>query len=201
MTGQDARPTSTPQVWRLLRCARNDRSGVSLRGVKRRSNLHRLFEMKESYTAMNIIHEIKEEIRAAQREPSNRDLTILALLFLIIPGLIGLYLVFWKGSESGYIWMIVGAVLAVSRLIRPLFKTIYSLWLGFSVILGYFISRALLTIIFFLVLTPTGLIMRLVGKDPMERKWDPEAKSYWIKREEDPRARIWNDMKSNSDII
>ena len=81
---------------------------------------------------MNIIHEIREEIRAAQREPSNRDLTILALLFLIIPGLIGLYLVFWKGSDAGYIWMIVGAALAVSRLIRPLFKTIYSLWLGFS---------------------------------------------------------------------
>ncbi len=133
---------------------------------------------------MNIINEIKEEIQAAQREPSNRDLTILALLFLIIPALIGLYLVFWKGSESGYVWMIVGAVLAVTRLIRPLFKTIYSLWLGFSVILGYFISRALLTIIFFLVLTPTGLIMRLVGKDPMDRKWDPAAESYWIKRED-----------------
>lgn len=134
---------------------------------------------------MNIIHEIREEIRAAQREPSNRDLTILALLFLIIPGLIGLYLVFWKGSGAGYIWMIVGAALAVSRLIRPLFKTIYSLWLGFSVVLGYFISRALLTIIFFLILTPTGLIMWIVGKDPMDRKWDHGAESYWIKREED----------------
>jgi hypothetical protein len=139
---------------------------------------------------MNIIHEIKEEIRAAQREPSNRDLTILALLFLIIPGLSGLYLVFWKGSGAGYIWMIVSAALAVSRLIKPLFKTIYSLWLGFSVILGYFISRALLTIIFFLVLTPTGLIMRIVGKDPMDRKWDPAAESYWIKREEDPNANL-----------
>ncbi len=139
---------------------------------------------------MNIIQDIKEEIQAAQREPSNRDLNILALLFLIIPGLIGLYLVSWKGSEAGYIWMIIGAVLAVSRLIGPLFKTIYSLWLGFSVVLGYFISRALLTIIFFLVLTPTGLMMKLVGKDPMDRKWDPEAKSYWIKREEDPNTNL-----------
>jgi hypothetical protein len=139
---------------------------------------------------MNIIHEIREEIQAAQREPSNRDLTILALLFLIIPGLIGLYLVFWKGSEAGYVWMIVGAVLALSRLIGPVFKTIYSLWLAFSVILGYFVSRALLTIIFFLVLTPTGLIMRIVGKDPMDRKWDREAKSYWIKREADPNANL-----------
>jgi hypothetical protein len=139
---------------------------------------------------MNIIQEIKEEIQAAQREPSSRDLNILALLFLIVPGLIGLYLVFRKGSDAGYVWMIVGAALAASRLIRPLFRTIYSLWLGFSVVLGYFISRALLTIIFFLVLTPTGLIMRLVGKDPMERKWDPTAESYWVKREEDSTSNL-----------
>ena len=139
---------------------------------------------------MSIINEIREEILAAKREPSSRDLTILALLFLIIPGFIGLYYVFWKGSAAGYIWMIAGAVLAVARLITPLFKRIYGLWLGFSVILGYFISRALLTIIFFIVLTPTALIMRLVGKDPMERKWDPAVKSYWIKREEDPNANL-----------
>ncbi len=139
---------------------------------------------------MNVIQEIKDEIRAAQREPSSRDLTILALLFLIIPGLIGLYLIFWKGSAAGYIWMIAGAVLAVTRLITPLFKAIYAVWLGFSVILGYFISRALLTIIFFLVLTPTALIMRLLGKDPMDRKWDSAAKSYWIKREQDPNSNL-----------
>ena len=139
---------------------------------------------------MNIIQEIKDEIQAAQREPSNRDLNILALLFLVIPGLIGLYMVFRKGSDAGYVWMVVGAALAASRLIRPLFKTIYSLWVGFSVILGYFISRALLTIIFVVVLTPTGLIMRLVGKDPMDRKWDPTAESYWIKREDGRSANL-----------
>ncbi len=139
---------------------------------------------------MNIIHEIREEILAAQCEPSSRDLTILALLFLIIPGLIGLYYVFWKGSAAGYVWIVAGVVLAATRVITPLFKAIYGLWLGFSVVLGYFVSRALITIIFFLVLTPTGLIMRLVGKDPMDRKWDPAAKSYWIKREEDPNANL-----------
>jgi hypothetical protein len=139
---------------------------------------------------MNIIQEIKDEIQTAQREPSNRDLNILALLFLIIPALIGLYMVFRKGSDAGYIWMIVGAALAATRLVQPLFRAIYSLWLGFSVILGYFISRALLTIIFFVVLTPTGLVMRLVGKDPMDRKWDTSAESYWIKREDDRSANL-----------
>ncbi len=132
---------------------------------------------------MNIIQEIKDEIRAAYRDPSSRDLNMLALLFLVIPGVIGAYQLFLKGSRSGYVWMAVGLVLCLCRLIPPLFRLIYRLWLSFSVVLGYFISRILLTIIFFLVIMPTGLTMRLFGNDPMERKLDPAAPSYWQKKE------------------
>ncbi len=139
---------------------------------------------------MGIIAEIKEEIRAVYREPTSRDLTILAALFLVIPGLIGSYLAFWKGSYSGYYWLGVGVGLAVLRFIPPLFRRIYRIWLSFSVILGYFVSRIILTLIFVLVVIPTGIIMRLVGKDPMERKWDSAAPSYWIKRDEQPEQTV-----------
>jgi hypothetical protein len=60
---------------------------------------------------------------------------------------------------------------------------VYRLWVSFSVILGYFVSRLLLTIIFVVVMVPTGLIMRVVGKDPMDRKLDPQATTYWKKRD------------------
>jgi hypothetical protein len=133
---------------------------------------------------MNIIQDITDEIQAAWREPSSKDLNLLAALFLVIPGAIGCYLAFWKASGNGYVWIAVGLVLALSRLVPPLFRAIYKLWLGFSVILGYFISRIILTIVFFIVLTPTGLIMRMVGKDPMERKRDPAAPSYWKPKEQ-----------------
>lgn len=132
---------------------------------------------------MRIIAEIREEILAAAVEPSSRDMNILAALFLVLPGLIGAYLAFWKGSSTGYVWIGVGAALAATRAIGPLFQIVYRLWIGISVILGYFVSRILLTIIFFLVLVPTGFIMRLVGRDPMERKLDPKGSSYWKKRE------------------
>ena len=59
---------------------------------------------------MNIIQEIKEEMRAAYRDPSTRDLNVLALLFLILPALIGAYQLFLKGSSSGYVWMAAGLV-------------------------------------------------------------------------------------------
>jgi len=57
---------------------------------------------------LSIVQEIREEIKGAFIEPSSRDLTKLAALYLIIPGLIGSYLLFWKaqhraagGSVSG----------------------------------------------------------------------------------------------------
>lgn len=131
---------------------------------------------------MSIISEIKEEIRSVRREPSSRDLNILALLFLILPAAYGCLQLFVKGNPKGYIWIGVGIALAVCRLIPPLFRAIFHFWVGFSVVLGYFVSRILLTIIFFLVLTPTGFIMRLLGKDPMDRRRDPEGQSYWIAR-------------------
>jgi len=134
---------------------------------------------------MNIIQDIRDEIQAAWREPSGRDLNLLAMLFLVIPGAIGCYLAFWKGSSNGYVWIGAGVALGLSRFIPPLFKSIYKLWLGFSVVLGYFISRIILTIVFFIVLTPMALIMRILGRDPMERKLDPAASSYW-KRKEQP---------------
>ncbi len=132
---------------------------------------------------MNIIEEIKQEVRLASVEPSRRDLNILALLFFAIPSAIGAWQL-WKGNSGGWIWIAVGAVLVISRLFPPLFRRIYRLWIGFSVVLGFFVSRILLTIIFFVVITPTGIIMKLMGKDPMDRKFDPKVTSYWKRKEQ-----------------
>jgi hypothetical protein len=131
---------------------------------------------------MNIINEIREEIKLAYVEPTAKDLNILALVFLVVPGIVG-GLALWKGSFKGWYWIGAGVALATIRLIPPLFRAIYRVWVSMAITVGYFVSRIILTIIFFLVMTPLGLIMALVGKDPMERKIDPEASSYWLARE------------------
>lgn len=133
---------------------------------------------------MSIISEIRDEINIAlAQEPKSRDLTILALLLLLIPGLIGSYKVFLKGADSGWYWIAAGVIIAASRLIPPFFRAFFRVWVSMAVTLGYFVSRILLTIVFVVVMIPTGLIMRVVGKDPMERKLDPAAETYWIERE------------------
>lgn len=133
---------------------------------------------------MNIIHEIREEIRAAAVVPTNRDMNILAALFLLIPCAIGAHLIYWRDSFYGWVWIAIGIALFASRFIPPLFRYIFSKWVALSIVIGYFISRILLTLIFFLVITPTGFLMKLFGKDPMDRKIDNKVQSYWIKHEE-----------------
>ena len=49
--------------------------------------------------------------------------------------------------------------------------------------LGTIVTAIILTIVFLIAIVPIGLVMRLFGRDPMQRKWDPEATTYWVQRE------------------
>jgi hypothetical protein len=133
--------------------------------------------------AMNIIQDIRDEIENTYVEPTSRDLTLLAVVFLVALGLIGAYFLFWRGSSTGYYVIGAGVLLAVSRVFTAFFRRVYLAWVVFALVLGYFVSRVILTILFFGIVLPTGLLMRLFGKDPMDRKFDSAAPSYWIRRE------------------
>jgi hypothetical protein len=134
---------------------------------------------------MNPIKEIKEEFHSAWKEPSSKEMTMLAVLFLVLFGVLGSYYLFWKGSWSGYVLIGAGIFLCLCRLVPPLFRRVFRLWIGLAITLGYIVSRVLLTLLFYVAVLPTGLLMRLFGKDPMERKRDPAVPSYWSKREYD----------------
>ena len=66
-----------------------------------------------------------------------------------------------------------------SKLLTPLNK----LWFKFGIKLGAIIAPIVMTIIFFLIVTPIGLFMRLIGKDLLKKQYDKKKKSYWIKRD------------------
>ncbi len=65
-----------------------------------------------------------------------------------------------------------------SKVLTPLNK----IWFKFGILLGKIVSPVVLVIIFFLVVTPTGLIMRMLGKDLLKLKKN-KNKTYWIKKE------------------
>jgi len=74
------------------------------------------------------------------------------------------------------------AFLAVS-LIRPaLLGPLNRLWLKFGALLHSITSPIILGVMFYLLIMPIGLFMRLLGKDLLRLKTDPQAPSYWIQR-------------------
>ncbi len=62
-------------------------------------------------------------------------------------------------------------------------KLVYIAWMSLALGLGLVVSSILLTVFFYVVITPIGLIARLAGKDFLSLKMEPAAKSYWQARE------------------
>jgi len=60
-------------------------------------------------------------------------------------------------------------------------KSIYKVWMKLTIPLGWVMTRAILSILFFLVITPIGLVRRIFGKNPLDLKFNREdTNSYWI---------------------
>ena len=118
---------------------------------------------------------------------SNRSFGIVFfVVFLIIaiyPLINGNDLRLWSLIIS-IIFLILGLV--NSKILNPLNK----LWFKFGIFLGKIISPVIMGIIFFLVVTPIGLIMRLLRKDVLNLKYN-KNKSYWIEKK-GPKSKMKN---------
>lgn len=63
---------------------------------------------------------------------------------------------------------------------KRLLKSLYKIWLAFGLLLGRLMNPMILTIVYAAVMLPTALIMKCCGKDPMRRRFDPAARTYWL---------------------
>ena len=111
--------------------------------------------------------------------PSNRNFGIVfSIVFLIIslwPLLSQNEIRIWSLALSG-IFLILGIV--NSKLLLPLNK----IWFRFGILLGNIIAPLVMGLVFFLVVTPTGIIMRFLGKDLLNLKKNNKIKTYWIEK-------------------
>lgn len=79
----------------------------------------------------------------------------------------------------------VGVVFIVSATVYPpALREVRAGWLILAHGMGWVNTRVLLTLFYYLVISPVGLAMRLFGRDPLDRRWSPDQPSYWTKREE-----------------
>jgi len=62
-------------------------------------------------------------------------------------------------------------------------KLLYSWWMKLAALLAWINTRLILTVLFFLVFTPVGIILRLLKNDPLERRFEKGSLSYWRRKE------------------
>jgi hypothetical protein len=104
---------------------------------------------------------------------------VFAVVFLVIAG--------WPLFHGEAIrWWAAGvaAMFALVALVKSvLLAGLNRLWMKLGILLGKVVSPIALGILFYVVITPIGVMIRLSGKDPLRLKFDPDADSYWIPRE------------------
>ncbi len=118
------------------------------------------------------------------RDPSPKQLTWFGLVWTLFLGLVG-GLALWAGGwpAATLLWTLAAAVPVVGRLRPGLMRSIYLAVAYASFPIAYLVSQLVLAGVYYLVLAPTGLLLRLFGHDPMLRRFDHGAKTYWSRRE------------------
>ena len=108
------------------------------------------------------------------------------LLFFIVFLGFGLWPI-TKGESINLILSLISLVFLIlgilnSKILTPLNK----IWVKFGEILGLFVAPIVMVIIYFLILTPISILVRIFGKDLLKIKFSNKVNSYWIKRHKKP---------------
>ncbi len=120
--------------------------------------------------------------------PSRKDLRIFAALQVLFFAFIAWSV--WRRTGSTTIagWIVaISVVVGIVGVIAPAaIRWIYVGWMIAVFPIGWVVSHTIIAAVYYLVITPIGLIMRMSGRDPMDRRFDPAAKTYWQVRPPTP---------------
>ena len=126
-----------------------------------------------------MFEEIKN-IKTGKKEIRNFGITF-GIIFLVIAGFL-----FFKEKESYQLFFYLAGSFFCCGFIAPaILKPIYLVWMIFAVVLGWIMTRLVLSVLYFLIVTPIGLIPRLFGKQFLDLKWDKKTATYWNYRSEE----------------
>lgn len=118
----------------------------------------------------------------AQQEIKTKDLRGFGLIVgVILAGVFGLLLPYWKHRTIYEIPLYIGSALIVLAIVLPVvLKYPYILWMKIGAILGWINTRIILGAVFFVLFTPLALFFKLFGKDFLQRKLDSSLPSYRV---------------------
>lgn len=121
---------------------------------------------------------IIEEIRNIKS--GKRELRKFGIIVGIVLGLLG-GLFLWRGRDYYSYFLILSVALLLLGLVVPiLLRPIHKVWMTLAILMGWLMTRVILSVLFYLVVTPIGLLARLFGKDFLDTEFEKSGNSYWI---------------------
>ena len=124
-----------------------------------------------------IIEEIKN-IKSGKRELRQFGITV-----GIVLGLLGGLFYLRQKSFYPYFLIFSAAFLSCGLLVPTLLKPIQKIWMSLAILIGWFITRVILIVIFYLVVTPIGILAKVFGKKLLDTNFGKNVDSYWIPKE------------------
>lgn len=118
-------------------------------------------------------------------DPSPKDLRVFGLLLPLFFAVFGWAIGHRSGSETAAsaVWA-AGAGVVLVYLVQPrVRRSVFVGWSYLTYPIAWVVSHVILGAVYFLVVTPIGLLVRRLREDPIERQWDRAAPSYWVPRE------------------
>jgi Saxitoxin biosynthesis operon protein SxtJ len=132
---------------------------------------------------MSWISDVKSELKRLKASPRElRKFSYLVGSVLMLFGGAGLFK-HWNISVVAAVWIGAAALIAFGLLNPMLLRTVYLFWMAFAFALGWIVSRVILIFLFYLVITPIGMIARLIGKKFIDITFPGETESYWVSKE------------------
>ena len=101
--------------------------------------------------------------------------TVLILIAIIL---------FWKQKDSYIYFSIIGALLVLTGIIKPIIlKPLNKAWMTLAILMGWVMTRVILMILFYIVVTPTAFFAKVFRKKFLDLKIDKSRNTYWEIRE------------------
>ena len=116
----------------------------------------------------------------------HKDLKTFALIWSFIFVVVGLWPLL--NNENIRVWgMVIALLFAAIAFTKPLIlSSFYKVWIKFGEIIGGAISKVIMIILFYGIFTPIAFVLKLLGKDLLNKKIDKNASTYWVIREIQP---------------
>ena len=121
-----------------------------------------------------------------QWNPDRKFLNQFGALFIVFFGIIDSLQMFKHGRSevAMIIWGASTAIAFVGFIFPKFMRIVYLTWMCAIFPIAWVVTQVVFGFVFYIVMTPVGLMMKLCGYDPVKRQFDANAESYWIEREQ-----------------